>query len=183
LADIKSAWEIAREKASKLGELSPQEREEQRQDRCRIIGESLAEKYLNHRDIGILKEELMNQSAGDKDLISKAAISRLIQSVSLKYPALLAEISSAILNLASSPASKKTLDEINELFQEYAEMENKEKQDIEKSGMEMLHQLRISGTAISRLNIRASEEWQKKLDQTAYPFEERLNSLKQKLQH
>jgi hypothetical protein len=47
----------------------------------------------------------------------------------------------------------------------------------------MLHQLRISGTAISHLNIRAKEEWQKKLDQTALPFDERLNHLKRKLQH
>jgi hypothetical protein len=183
VADIKSAWEIAQEKASKLGQLSPQEREGQRQDRCRLFGESLAEKYLNHRDIGVLKEESMNHSTEDKDLISQAAIRRLIQNINLKYPALLAQISPAILSLASSPESKKTLDEIKELFQEYAEIEDKEKQEIEKSGIEMLHQLRISGTAISRLNIRASEEWQKKLDQTAYPFDERLNSLKQKLQH
>jgi len=47
----------------------------------------------------------------------------------------------------------------------------------------MLHQLRISGTAISRLNIRAKEEWQKKLDQTAHPFDERLNFLKKELQN
>jgi hypothetical protein len=70
---------------------------------------------------------------------------------------------------------------VKELFQEYAEAENKERQEIEKMGGEMLHQLRISGTAISRLNIRAKEEWQKKLDQTARPFDERLNYFKQEL--
>jgi hypothetical protein len=183
MADIKSAWEIAQEKASKLGELSPEEREGQRKDRCRLTGESLAEKYLSNHDIGIFKEELRNYGAQDRDSISQAVVYRLIQSIDLRFPPLLAEISQAILTLANSVGAMKTLNEIKELFQEYTDMENKEKQEIEKSGREMLHQLRISGTAISRLNIRAKEEWQKKLDQTAIPFEERLNYLKQELQN
>jgi len=183
VADIKSAWEIAQEKASKLGKLSPEEREGQRQDKYRLIGESLAEKYLSHHDIGILKDELSKHTAQDKDLIRQAAVRRLIQGLELRYPPALAEISKGILTLTNSATVTKTLDEIRELFQEYAEAENKERQEIEKMGGEMLHQLRISGTAISRLNIRAKEEWQKKLDQTARPFDERLNYLKQKLRH
>jgi lipopolysaccharide biosynthesis glycosyltransferase len=55
-------------------------------------------------------------------------------------------------------------------------------QEIEKAGREMLHQMRISGTAIGRLNVRVKEEWQKKLDQTANPFDERLTKLKNELQ-
>jgi hypothetical protein len=183
VADIKSAWEIAQEKAGRLGKLSPEEREGQRQDRCRLIGESLAEKYLNYHDIDILKDELGNHNAQDKDLISQAAVHRLLQDINLRYPQVLSEISRGILTLADSTTATKTLDEINELFREYADVENKEKQEIEKSGRDMLHQLRISGTAISHLNIRAKEEWQNKLDQTALPFDERLNHLKQKLQH
>jgi hypothetical protein len=183
VSDIKSAWEIAQEKASRLGELAPEEREGQRQDRCRLIGESLAEKYLGHHDIGILKDELSKHTAQDKDLVSKAAVRQLIQGLELRYPPALAEISKGIVTLTNSTTVTKTLGEIKELFQEYAEAENKEKQEIEKAGREMLHQLRISGTAISHLNIRGIEEWQKKLDQTALPFDERLNYLKQKLQH
>ncbi|MCJ7514399.1 MAG: hypothetical protein MUO89_00280 [Dehalococcoidia bacterium] len=183
MADIKSAWEIAQEKAGRLGQLSPEERERQRQDRCRVIGESLAEKYLNQHDIGIFKEELRNHSAQDKDLINQAAVHRLIQDIKLQYPQVLTAISRGILILADSVTATKTLDQIKELFQEYAEAENKEKQEIEKAGGEMLHQLRISGTAISHLNIRAKEEWEKKLDQTAHPFDERLHRLNQELQH
>ena len=183
MADIKSAWEIAQEKASKLGQLSPEEREGQRQDKCRLIGESLAENYLNHHDISFLKDELSKHGAQDKDLISKAAVRRLIQGIDLRYGPVLAKISQAILTLTNSATATKILGEVKELFQEYAEAENKERQELEKTGREMLHQLRISGTAISRLNIRAKEEWQKKLDQTAHPFDERLNDLKQELQH
>jgi hypothetical protein len=183
MSEIKSAWEIAQEKASKLGELSPEEREGQRQDKCRLIGESLAEKYLSHHDIGVLKDELSKHTAQDKDLISRAAVRRLIQSVELRYPQALDEISKAILTFTNSTAVAKTLDETRELFQEYVEAENKDKQEVEKMGSEILHQLRISGTAISQLNIRGMEDWQKKLDQTARPFDERLNYIRQKLLH
>jgi len=182
VADIKSAWEIAQEKAGKLGELSPEEREGQRRDKCRLIGESLAEKYLSHHDIGILKDELSKHGAQDKDLVSQAAVRRLIGGIDLRYPQTLVEISQGILTLDDSAMATKIMGEIKELFQEYAEAENKEKQEIEKMGGEMLHQLRISGTAISHVNIRGNEEWQKKLDQTAKPFDERLNYLKQELQ-
>jgi len=183
VADIRSAWEIAQEKAGRLGKLSPEEREGQRQDRCRLTGESLAEKYLSHHNIDILKDELGNHSAQDKDLISQAAVHRLLQDINLRYPQILAQISRGILTLADSTTAMKTLDEISELFREYADLENKEKLEIEKSGRDMLHQLRISGTAISHLNIRAKEEWQEKLEQTALPFDERLNHLKLKLKH
>jgi hypothetical protein len=181
VADIKSAWEIAQEKASKLGELSAEEREGQRQDRCRLIGESLTEKYLSHHDISSLEEELRKHSPQDKYLISQAAVHRLIQALDLQYLTELTEISQGILNLAHSDATTKTLDEIKALVQEYVETEDKESQEIERAGREMLHQLRISGTAVGRLNMRAKAEWQKKLDQTARPFDERLNYLKQEL--
>lgn len=183
MPDIKSAWEIAQEKASKLGDLSPEEREGHRQDKCRLIGESLAEKYLSHHNIGVLNDELSKHTAQDKDLISQAAVSRLVQGIELRYLPALAEISKGILTLTNSNTVTKTMDEIRELFQEYADSENMEKQEIEKVGREMLHQLRISGTAISQINIRGMKEWQKKLDQTARPFDARLNYLKEKLQH
>jgi pantothenate synthetase len=96
---------------------------------------------------------------------------RLIKALNLRYPAELAEISRGITALSTSPAASKTLDEIKALFQEYTESEEKERQEIEKSGREILHQLRISGTAVDKLNIRAKEEWQKKLKQISLPFD------------
>jgi len=177
--EIKSAWEIAQEKASKLGELSPEEREEQRQDRCRLIGKSLAEKYLSQYDVRLLEAELNKHSAQDKDLISEAAIHRLIKGIDLKYGPTLDKISQGILTLTNTATAIETLGKIKELFQEYDEAENRERQEIEKAGREILHQLRISGSAISQINIRAKEEWDEELNQLTGPFEESLNRLKQ----
>ena len=181
VGEIKSAREIAQEKASKLGKLSPEERKGQRQDRCRIIGKSLAERYLSQYDIRLLEAEINKHSAQDKDLIKQAAIHRLIEGINLKYGSELDKISQGILTLANTAMAIETIGKIKELFQEYEEAENGARQEIEKAGMEILHQLRVSGTAISHINIRAKEEWEQTLNQLTGPFEEILNPLKQEL--
>jgi hypothetical protein len=181
MGEIKSAREIAQEKASKLGELSPEERKGQRQDKCRLIGKSLAEKYLSQYDTRLLEAELNKHGAQDKNLIQQAAVHRLIEGINLKYGSKLDKISQGILTLANTATAIETLGKIKELFQEYEEAENRERQEIEKAGREILHQLRVSGTAINQINIRAKEEWEKRLTQLTGPFEERLNYLKQEL--
>ena len=181
MGEIKSAWEIAQEKADKLGELSPEEKKRQKEDRCRLIGKSLAEKYLSQHDIRLLEAELSKHSAHDKDAIRQAAIHRLIESIDLRYTLTLDKISQGILSLANTATVVETLGKIKELFQEYGETENREKQETEKAGREILHQLRISGSAIGQINIRANKEWQEKLSSLAHPFEARLSNLKQEL--
>jgi hypothetical protein len=181
MGEIKSAREIAQEKVSKLGELSPEERRGQRQDRCRLIGKSLADKYLSQYDTRLLEAGLNEHGAQDKNLIIQAAVQRLIEGIDLKYGSRLDKISQGILTLANTETAIETLGKIQELFQEYEEAENRERQEIEKAGREILHQLRLSGTAISEINARAKEEWEKRLTQLAGPFEERLNNLKQEL--
>ena len=181
MGEIKSAWEIAHEKADKLGDLSPEERRKEREDRCRLIGISLAEKYLSQHDLCLLEDEPNKHSAQDKELIRQAVIHRLIEVIEIGYGMKLDEIGRGILKLTRSEIPGQTLGKIKELFQEYVEAENKERQEVEKAGREILHQLRISGTAISQINIRAKEEWWGKLSELANPFEERLNRLKQEL--
>lgn len=181
MGEIKSAWEIAQEKADKLGELSPEEKKKQREDRCHLTGKSLAEKYLSQHDTRYLEAELNKYNSEDKDLISQAALHRLIEGIDLRYSLILDKISQGIRSLAKTETAVETVGKIKELFQEYQEAEKGGRQEIEGAGREILHQLRISGTAISQINVRAKEEWQKKLSQLTHPFEERLNKLKQEL--
>jgi len=182
MGDIKSAWEIAQEKASKLGKLSATEREQQRQDKCRLAAEALADKFLSRQDIGVIKEDLSKQEAADRALIVKLAIRQLSQSIDIRYPDTLAIISQGILALSNAADIKKELDETKSLFEEYALAEEKERHDIEEAGSQLLHQMRISGSAIGRLNIRAIEGWQQRLDQITKPFGTRLDALKRQLQ-
>jgi len=181
MGEIKSAWEIAQEKADRLGELSSEERTKQRQDRCRPIGKSLAEKYLGQHDTRYLETELNKHDSEDKELISQAALQALIEGIDLRHHSILDKISQGIVSLAKTETAVETVGKIKELFQEYRETEKVERQEIERAGGEILHQLRISGTAISQINIQAREDWQKKLNQLAHPFKQRLNKLKQQL--
>ena len=181
MGEIKSAWEIAQEKADKLGELTSEERQKQREDKCRLIGKTLAEKYLSQHDARLLEAELSKHSGQDKGLISRAALHRLVEGIDLRYSPKLDEIGQGILSLSKAEASTQIVDKIKELFHEYREVENKERQEIEKAGRDILHQLRISGTAISQINFRAKEERLRQLNVLGQPSEERLNSLKQEL--
>jgi len=181
MGEIKSAWEIAQEKAGKLGELTSEERKKQREDRCRLMGKTLAEKYLSQHDARLLEAELSKHSGQDKELISRAILHRLVEGIDLRYSLKLDEIAQGILSLSKAETSAQVMDKIKELFRDYREAENKERQEIERAGSEMLHQLRISGTAISQINIRAKDEWLKQLNELGQPFEERLNSLRQEL--
>ena len=181
MGEIKSAREIAQEKADKLGELTSEERKKQREDGCRLIGKALADKYLSQHDARLLQAELSKHSGQDKVLVSRAVLHRLVEGIDLRYSLKLDEIGQGILSLSKAEASAQIMDKMKELFHEYLEAENKERQEIERAGREILHQLRISGTAISQINIRAKEEWLKQLNELGQPFEGRLNSLKEEL--
>src|SRR4030042_3210754 len=139
MGEIKSAREIAQEKVSKLGELSPEERREQKQDKCRLIGKSLAEKYLSQYDTRLLEAELNKHGAQDKNLIQQAAVHRLIEGINLKYGSKLDKISQGILTLANTAMAIETIGKIKKIFQEYAEAENGARQDIEKASIGILH--------------------------------------------
>jgi len=178
--EIKSAWEIAQEKAGKLGNLSSEEREKQRESKCRLIGESLAEKYLAQGDIRDLEFELGKHDGPDKDLIIQAAIERLTEGINLGNSLMLDKLFKGIITITHGKTAE-TISELKALAQEYKEAEDKTKQEIDRNGREILHQLRISGTAIGQTNYRAKTDWQEKMKQLDQPFEEKLNKLKQEV--
>ena len=181
MGEIKSSWEIAWEKAGKLGELSQEERRKQKEDRCRPIGNSLVDKYLGEQDAQDLEAELKKYDSEDREFIAQVALRRLIELMDLKSGFALDRINNGILSLDKTEKTVKIMDRIKELYQQYYEAEAVERREIEEAGREMLHQQRISGTAISRINIQARETWQKKLERIALPFEKSLDGVKQEL--
>ncbi len=181
MEELRSSWEIAREKADKLGELSPEEQRRQREDRCRPIGTALAERYLVESDIIHLEAGINGYGAEDKELIRQIVLQRLVERIDLKNDFILESICQGILAITNNNAAG-IIDRAREIFQQYREAEEVERQKIEKAGDEILHRQRISGTAVGRINIRAREEWQEILDKTAQPFEEALGNLKRELQ-
>lgn len=181
MGEIKSSWEIAREKVEKLGKLSPEEQRKQREDRCHPIGKSLAEKYLSEHNTKFLENELNKYDNEDNELIRQITLRHLIEEIDLNKSFLLDRIAQGILNLAETEEIAKTINKIEEISSEYNKAEEMERQNIERDGREILNQQRISGTAISKFNILAKKEWRIRLDKIAHPFKETLDNLKREL--
>lgn len=181
MGELKSAWEIAQEKAKKLGDLSPEEKRQQKEKECLQIAKALVDKYFAHPEAKFLATELAKYDGTEKELITRSLIRYLVEAIDIRFSNRTQQALDAIQSLDHRNTVRETLDRIKELLQEYSATETKQKEEIEKSGREILHQLRVSGSAISRINIRARQEWQKKLQMVTLPFEETLKSLKQKL--
>jgi hypothetical protein len=57
----------------------------------------------------------------------------------------------------------------------------KSKREIRNEGKNMLHGLRISGDAVGEINFRAKEQWKRRIEDAALPYEEELSQIKEKL--
>jgi hypothetical protein len=181
MGEIKSAWEIALEKTEKLGKLSAEELRRQKEEECALVGQVLANKYLGGLDPWQLEVELDKYRGEEKNSISRAVASKLAQAIELGNRERLNKVIGGISHLSQKGTIEEVGSAIEQLFQEYEQVEQKERKEIEESAEGILHQLRISGSAIKAINPKAISLWQQDLNQLAQPYKERLEQLKQKL--
>ncbi len=83
MGEMKSAYEKAMERVEKLGKLSPEEMKERKEAEYTLVGRALAERYLNHGYGELLSEEVGNYNDEEKDMVTRAAVSRLIEAIQL----------------------------------------------------------------------------------------------------
>ena len=107
--------------------------------------------------------------------------SKLASAIELGNYERLDRVMEGISYLRQMEATGKIGYEIKQLFQEYEQAEQKGREEMERSAREILHQLRISGSAIGAVNPKAIVEGQQDLDRFAQPYRERLELLRQKL--
>lgn len=181
MGEIKSAWEIAMEKVEKLGKFSPEELRKKNEEKFAQIGQVLVDKYLGGLDLWQLEVELDKYSGEERVLLKEAVASKLAQAVELGNYERLSRVINGISYLKKGESIREIDDEIKELFQEYKQIEQEGSEEIEKSAREILHQLRISGSAIGAVNPKTVGEGQQELDRLTQPYRERLEPLKQKL--
>jgi hypothetical protein len=183
MGEIKSAWEIAMEKAEKLGKLSPEELKEQRRQELHPVGQALADRYLGGLGLWQLRVELDGYKGEERDLVAEALISGLIQAIELGNNERLDKALEGISSLKEDEGTeiKEIKGEVETLFQEFQEVEQKERRETEDSVRGILHQLRISGSAIGDINPKVVPEWQQALDRFAEPYRIRLEELKERL--
>jgi len=182
MGELKSAWEIAQEKANRLGKLSVEEKEQQERQRYRQIGQVLAQKWLDSSQKLDMPAELNKHEEKERNIIKQAVIEHLVETIEFTTTR---GINSAkrVIEVISSlgPELQPKAEEIGQLVQEYEEAEQKIRQELESDYRETLHQLRISGTAVDAINIEVSHKWQVARQGLVEDFTPRLDDLKQAL--
>jgi len=198
MSDLKSAWEIAQEKADRLGRLSAEELQQQKEEACRQAGTGIAQRYLDSPRTKDLGAELGKHPEEERALVRTAVVKRLVEALDLgDEPSTAAEpagygqndmpglrlnrIADAIATL--EPGSGTIIEQVRELSQEYGAAVGKtqRKEEIERKGRETLHRLRISGAAVGDINVEAAAQWQQSWQELSQAFAARLDRLKQEL--
>ena len=179
MGEMKSAWEIAMEKAERLGKLSAEDIRKQEERKFATIGRVLAESYLSSTDIRQLEVELNRYNPDERTLLSRPFITTLIEAMNLQDYETGEKILYAISLIADDESTKKFIAGTAEILEEYKQLEQERRQGVDKEGGEVLHQLGISGSAVKEINPRADSEWQESLDKLAEPYEKELIRCKQ----
>jgi hypothetical protein len=198
MGDLKSAWEIAQEKAARLGRLSAEELQQQKEEACRESGRGIAQRYLDSPETVDLAAEIGKHPEEEQPLARGAVVKRLIEALELvSDPATSAGAAGQQRSSTSELRLEKTIDaiaaleperativeQIRGLIQEYGAAAGKtqRKQEIEKKSRETLHRLRISGTAVGDINVEAAAQWQQSWQELSQTFAARLDNLKREL--
>jgi hypothetical protein len=182
MGELKSAWEIAQEKANRLGKLSAEEKEQQERQRHRQIGQVLAQKWLDSSQRLDMTAELNKHEEKESEIIKQAAIEQLAEAIEFTTTRGINSVKRVIEAISSlGPELQPKAEEIGQLVQEYEGAEQKIRQELESDYRETLHQLRISGTAVAAINIEADPKWQLARQELIEAFTPRLNDLKRAL--
>jgi len=182
MGELKSAREIAQEKANRLGKLSAEERGQQERHRYRQIGQVLAQKWLDSSQRLDMTAELNKHEEKERDIIKQAVIERLAEAIEFTTTRGINSVKKVIAAISSlGPELQPQAEEIGQLVQEYEEAEQKTRQELESDYRETLHRLRISGTAVDAINIEADPKWQVARQGLVEAFTPRLNALKRAL--
>ena len=181
MGEIKSSWELAMEKAEKLGKLSPEEIRRQEEEKYASIAQVLTEKLLGGLAFWQLEVDLEKYGDQEKERVKWALRRKLIEEIQLGAPERLRAIMDGLSKLTDPAALKPVQEELGQLFEEYADFEQKETRQVGEMARGILHQLRISGSAIGGVNPQVLPEWRQALETVSQPYLERLEALKSKL--
>lgn len=182
MGEIKSAWELAMEKVEKLGKLSDEELKKQRQEKWETLAQALLDKYLGGLALWQIEVDIQKQRESERAGIKDCLARKMVSSIELGNAARLERVAEGLKALRDNAgAMDEVVGEIRMLFNEYAGEKDRESRSIEGAAGEILHQLRISGSAIAAVNPSVVPEWQAMLEDRARPFNERLDVLKERL--
>ena len=84
MGEMKSAWEIAMERAEKLGKASPEELKQQQEEKYNSIAQSLTEKILNGLDLRHWETDLEKHPTEDRAPLKQKVLYCLAEAIDLE---------------------------------------------------------------------------------------------------
>ncbi|MEW6423254.1 MAG: hypothetical protein AB1523_00670 [Bacillota bacterium] len=180
MSRIKSAWEIALERAGAM-EVPPEELQKQREEKCRLAGAAIADKFLGIFDLKQLQDDLEKQPGEDKGLVAKAVVRRLVSALELGDYEKMEKIMAGIALVGDNQKSNETKAKLYLLYDSYRDVLRKKEQEIDAAGRKILGRLGISGEAVQMINADINKEWAKALQAASRPYEKEFALYKEEL--
>jgi len=183
MGELKDARQIARERAERLGSLSPDEqRQQQIRERSQQAGAALARSWLAGDEAVDLAAELESRTGDEKAMLRQTLLRHLLEAADLSPERDPAAARRAIEGMSiADPEPGGDADELRRLVSECEEAERKAQSEFESASMEALHRMRISGTALGGINVRALPGWQESRLKLIADCRPVLDRLKQRI--
>lgn len=181
---LKSAWEIALERAEKLGELSPEEVRAGEEAKYAPIGQSLAARYLSElslRDFQFLLDKYEDQA---RRIVERAAALALVDAVDLNDTDAAQRAVQALQVLMPERHLADLADGARRIIEDHRHTMTERLAEhtsvVSNKVAHRLQDLGIAGSAV-RINPTSAPEWQGLIEQVKSDFASQLATLKQAL--
>jgi len=182
MSELRSAWQVAQERANRLGKLSTDEKEQQERESYRQAGQALARKWLDGSQRLDIVTELGKHEEKGREAVRQAVIEHMVEAIEFAAAKGVDSVKGIVEAISSlKPELRPKTEELGQLVQEYELAEQKIWQELESQYRETLHQLRISGTAVDAMNMEDNPQWLLARQGLAESFAPRLHALKQTL--
>jgi hypothetical protein len=179
---IKRAWEIAQEKIASRPDLSADALRRQKEREFEPIGEAIAKKYLGGAIRATeLKTEFSKYRSAEGQIVKRALISRLVQSIE---PGEAAGSKRAMdgLQIFTGPNSHfaEARDAFEKIVSEFEGKVLQQRKEFEALEREKLKKLGITGSAI-RPNVKENQDWQQMQSKIRQSYDVKVNKLRKGL--
>jgi hypothetical protein len=179
--ELKSAFDIAMEKARKLGGLSAEDKKRLKEEDLSEVGEALGKRYLSGLPIRDVELEL-GKYKDDRQILIPYLLSSLVDKISLTEPGDVERILEGIQHFSKSP---EVIEGIRGLINEYQTAIERARQEIQTklgtAGRKELARKGISGSAVEPA-IEASSEWLEVSQHLQSDYQKHLEGIKSSLQ-
>ena len=178
---IKSALEIAMERAACMPDLTQEELAEQKEREYRPRGAAIAQRYLE----GALKErdlqtELSKYKEQEGGIVKRAFLLTLKQSIKVESKSMSLRALDGINVVEPSADFAEIRQQVEAIFDEFGRQIERQIKRYETLEKERFQDLGISGSAV-KPNLEESQAWQVELKRIQSEYDSKISELKENL--